>query len=193
MEVPARRRKRLLVVSNETVEAGVLHDTIVARAGATEVAIVAPALNSRLRHWFSDEDPARHAAAARLDRCMSALGEAGVRVDGWVGDADPIQAIADALAAFPAEELLIVTHPDERSNWLAHDLVARACARFSLPVVHLVVDGVRAAAPVLVAACRRRSGGRRGHDLEVVVAAVDARAQSLDVGAVDVDRDRRLA
>ncbi|MEA2385417.1 MAG: hypothetical protein QOH72_5388, partial [Solirubrobacteraceae bacterium] len=49
MEVPSRRRKRLLVVSNETVEASVLHDTIVARANATDVAIVAPALNSRLR------------------------------------------------------------------------------------------------------------------------------------------------
>jgi len=61
-------------------------------------------------------------------------------------------AIADALAVFPADELLIATHPEERSNWLAHDLVSRACAQFSLPVVHLVVDGVRTARPVLVAA-----------------------------------------
>jgi hypothetical protein len=152
MEVPSRRRKRLLVVSNETVEASVLHDTIVARANATDVAIVAPALNSRLRHWFSDEDPARHAAAARVDRCRSALAEAGVRVDGWVGDADPLHAIADALVEFPADELLIVTHPEERSNWLAHDLVPRACARFALPVLHLVVEGIEARPAVLVAA-----------------------------------------
>jgi hypothetical protein len=152
MEVPSRRRKRLLVVSNETVEAGILHDTIVARAHATEVAIVAPALNSRLRHWFSDEDPARRAAGARLDRCLAALAEAGVRVEGWVGDADPIQAIEDALAAFPADELLIVTHPEERSNWLAHDLVPRACARFELPVLHLVAEGIDAGAAVLIAA-----------------------------------------
>ena len=61
-------------------------------------------------------------------------------------------ATADALAVFPADELLIATHPEERSNWLAHDLVGRACARFSLPVVHLVVDGVAAPQRVLVAA-----------------------------------------
>src|SRR3954447_5265287 len=51
-----RRRKRLLVVSNEPIEASVLPDPIVARADATDVTIVAPALNSRLHHWVSDED-----------------------------------------------------------------------------------------------------------------------------------------
>lgn len=152
MPVPSRRRKRLLVISNETVEASVLHDAIVTRAHATDVAIVAPALNTRLRHWFSDEDPARDAAAGRLDRCVSALAEAGVHVDGRVGDADPIRAIEDALAEFPADELLVVTHPEERSNWLARDLVSRACARFSLPVLHLVVEGVEARPTVLEAA-----------------------------------------
>ena len=146
------RPRRVLVVSNETIEADVLRDTIAARARTTKVAVVAPALNSRLRHWLSDEDPARRAAEARLAGCLSALARAGVDADGWVGDADPMLAIEDALARFPADELLIATHPEDRSNWLARDLVARACARFSLPVLHLVVDGVVAEPPVLVAA-----------------------------------------
>ncbi len=137
--VPEHRR-RVLVVSNETVEAAILHDTIVEQAQAADVLVVAPALNSRLRHWLSDEDAARAAAEERLAGCLTALAHAGAHVDGWVGDADPLQAIADALAVFPADELLIATHPEERSYWLAHDLVARACARFSLPVAHLVVD-----------------------------------------------------
>jgi hypothetical protein len=146
------RPRRVLVVSNETVEADVLRDTIATHARRTEVVVVAPALNSRLRHWLSDEDPARRAAERRLRGCLEALARAGVDADGWVGDADPLTAIDDALAVFPADELLIATHPEERSNWLAHDLVARACGRFSLPVVHLVVDGVTAEPPVLVAA-----------------------------------------
>ncbi|MEA2245966.1 MAG: permease [Solirubrobacteraceae bacterium] len=139
------RRRHVLVISNETVEAEILHDTIVSTAHATEVMVVAPALNTRLRHWTNDEDDARRHAGERLAGCLSALDDAGVHVHGWVGDADPLLAIADALAVFPADELLIATHPEERSNWLAHDLVGRACARFSLPVVHLVVEdaGVR--------------------------------------------------
>jgi nucleotide-binding universal stress UspA family protein len=146
------RPRRILVISNETVEADVLHDTLVAHADATEVVVVAPALNTRLRHWLSDEDTARAEAQRRLDGCLAALEGAGVRVDGWVGDADPMQAIADALAVFDADELLVATHPEGRSNWLAHDLVARACGRFSLPVVHLVVEQAHARRPVLAAA-----------------------------------------
>ena len=151
MAVPSRPR-RVLVISNETVEAEILRETIAARASATQVLVVAPALNTRLRHWLSDEDPARRAAERRLSGALAGLRAAGVDVDGWVGDADPLLAIEDALAIFPADELLIATHPEARSNWLAHDLVGRACARFSLPVLHLVVDGVGAQRPVLVAA-----------------------------------------
>jgi hypothetical protein len=146
------RPRRVLVISNETVEAEILRETIAARARTTQVVVVAPALNSRLRYWLSDEDPARRAAERRVAGALAGLRAAGVDVDGWVGDADPLQAIEDALAVFAADELLIATHPEERSNWLAHDLVSRACARFSLPVLHLVVDGVVAQPPVLVAA-----------------------------------------
>jgi hypothetical protein len=151
MAVPSRPR-RVPVISNETVEAEILRETIAARARVTQVLVVAPALNSRVRHWFSDEDPARRAADRRLSGALAGLRAAGVDVDGWVGDADPLVAIEDALAVFAAEELLIATHPEARSNRLAHDLVGRACARFGLPVLHLVVDGVVAQAPVLVAA-----------------------------------------
>ena len=151
MAVPTRPR-RVLVISNETVEAEILRETIAARARATQVVIVAPALNTRLRHWLSDEDPARRAAERRLAGAVAALRAAGVDVDeAEVGDADPLVAIEDALAVFAADELLVATHPEERSNWLAHDLVGRACARFSLPALHLVVDGVVARPPVLVA------------------------------------------
>jgi nucleotide-binding universal stress UspA family protein len=146
------RPRRVLVISNETVEAEILRDTIAARADRTQVLVVAPALNTRLRHWLSDEDPARRAAERRLGGAVAGLRAAGVDVDGSVGDADPLTAIEDALATFSADELLIATHPEARSNWLAHDLVGRACARFSLPVLHLVVDGVVAQPPVLVAA-----------------------------------------
>ena len=70
------------------------------------VLVVAPALNSRLRHWLSDEDPARRLAAERLAATVDRLGRVGVRAEGRVGDADPMLAISDALRTFPADEIV---------------------------------------------------------------------------------------
>ena len=137
--------RRILVISNETVEGAVLHEAIRFRAHNVEgeVLVVAPALNSRVRHWMSDTDGARAAARRRLDRCLERLAAAGVRARGEGGDGDPMQAIADALRVFAADEIVIATHPEPRSHWLAHDLVARARLRFDVPVLHVVVDVAR--------------------------------------------------
>src|SRR3954452_12557882 len=115
----------LLIVANETVDGSALVDTVrdIALSRDAEVLVVAPALNSRLRHYMSDSDRARRAAEERLAGCLNRLREAGVRATGEVGDADPILAIDDAMAPFPADEIIIGTHPEARSNWLAHDIV----------------------------------------------------------------------
>ena len=132
----------LLVVANETVEGNVLVDTVrdIALSRDADVLVVAPALNTRLRHWMSDSDRAHAAAQQRLDNTLARLRAAGVRAHGHVGDADPLRAMEDAMQRFAADEIVVSTHPEECSNWLAHDLVARACARFALPVAHVVVD-----------------------------------------------------
>jgi GNAT superfamily N-acetyltransferase len=143
---PATRR--VLIVANETIPEDELHDLLVPERDI-EVRVVAPALNTRIRHWTSDENRARRQAGVRLAACVDTLDNAGVRVKGRVGDADPMRAIADALVCFQADELLIATHPEHRSNWLARDLVSRACTRFALPVTHVVVEHV--APPVTLA------------------------------------------
>jgi hypothetical protein len=135
---------RILVVANETVDGAVLYETVRARAGdGGQVLVVAPALNSRLRHWTSDEDDARALAAARVRHCVERLRRAGVHARGVVGDADPLLAIADAVQLFGADEVVIATHPERRSHWLARGVVHRARARFGLPVIHIVVDRER--------------------------------------------------
>jgi nucleotide-binding universal stress UspA family protein len=132
----------LLVVANETVEGTVLVETVrdIALSRDADVFVVAPALNSRLRHWMSDSDRAHGAAKQRLENTLVRLKDAGIRAGGEVGDADPLLAMEDAIHIFPADEIVIGTHPEQRSNWLAHDLVSRACARFELSVAHVVVD-----------------------------------------------------
>jgi nucleotide-binding universal stress UspA family protein len=132
----------LLVVANETVQGNALVETVCDTAlyRDAEVLVVAPALNTRLRHWMSDSDRARQAAQARLAGCVSRLQDAGVRATGQVGDADPMRAIEDAMRVFEADEIVIGTHPEERSNWLARDLVGRTCATYDVPVLHVVDD-----------------------------------------------------
>jgi hypothetical protein len=138
-----RPRRRLLVVANETAEASVLHRVIVARARAAppaDVMVVAPAPNSRVRHRVSDEDEAGRSAERRLRACLNGLESAGIEANGMVGDADPLQAIEDALHWFRADEFIIATCPERRSHWLARNLVRHARARYSVPILHVVID-----------------------------------------------------
>jgi hypothetical protein len=133
--------RRILVVANETVAGRALRADVVHRAGdGADVLVVCPALNSPLRHWASDEDGARAKAQARLDESLGALAGAGVEARGAVGDADPLQAIDDALRTFGADEIVISTHPPGRSNWLEKEIIVRARERYDCPITHVVVD-----------------------------------------------------
>jgi len=145
-ESPARRgpegERRILVVANETVGGEPLLQRVkqLASQGNTRVLVVSPALNTRLRHIASDEDPAREQARERLDRSLAELERNGVQASGEVGDGDPLQAIEDALRTFGADEIVISTHPEGRSNWLERGVVTNARERYAVPIHHVVVD-----------------------------------------------------
>jgi hypothetical protein len=134
--------RRILVIANETVGGHVLRSAILAKSldVREEVLVVTPALNSPLKHWVSDDDGARAAAQERLDESLAKLSEAGVEARGEVGDGDPLQAMEDALRTFGADEIIISTHPEGRSNWLERGVVEKAHERFSVPITHVVVD-----------------------------------------------------
>jgi len=138
----AEGERRILVVANETVGGSALLEQIRKRSeGVHEhVLVVVPALNSPLKHWTSDEDGAREAAQERLEASLAAMRAAGIDASGEVGDSDPLQAIEDALRTFAPDELIISTHPPDRSHWLERGVVAGARERFALPVTHVVVD-----------------------------------------------------
>jgi nucleotide-binding universal stress UspA family protein len=138
----AEDEKRVLVIANETSGGETLRGCISARTEGyrADVLVVAPALNSPLRHWASDEDDARAAAQERLEASVARLRDAGIRVRGEVGDGEPLQAIEDALRTFGADEIIISTHPEGRSHWLEKGVVAAARERFAVPITHVVVD-----------------------------------------------------
>jgi hypothetical protein len=134
--------RRILVVANETVGGQKLRSMIEERSRGirTEVLVCTPALNSRLRFWASDEDSARIAAQERLDASLDRLRSDGIDASGEVGDANPLQAMEDALRTFGADEIIISTHPEGRSHWLERGVVEQARERFTVPITHVVVD-----------------------------------------------------
>lgn len=95
------------------------------------VLVVAPALNSWLRRWASDDHRARCLATGRVRAYLEQFELRGVHAEGRVGDPDPLLAIADALTTFPADEILIVG--DAQAVPRAEKLALRAQTRFSLP------------------------------------------------------------
>ena len=97
-----------------------------------EVLVVAPALNSWLRRWLSDEDAARRKAEGRAAAVVERLEIRGVHAEGRVGDGDPLLAIADALPTFHADEIVIAAEA-EHSLPRTADLASRARSRFGLP------------------------------------------------------------
>jgi nucleotide-binding universal stress UspA family protein len=134
--------RRVLVVANETVAGEELLSTIstLALSQQTRFRVVCPALNSRLKTYTSDEDPAREAAQERLGVTLARLASVGIEASGEVGDGDPLVAVDDAVRTFGPNEIVISTHPPGRSNWLEKGVVDSVRARYDVPVTHVVVD-----------------------------------------------------
>ena len=134
--------RRVLVVANETVGGEELLSAIstLALSQQTQFLVVCPALNSRLKTFTSDEDPAREAAQARLDETLGRLESVGIEASGIVGDGDPLVAVDDAVRTFGPAEIVISTHPPGKSNWLERGVVDSVRARYDVPVTHVVVD-----------------------------------------------------
>jgi hypothetical protein len=132
----------LLVVANETIGLESLRAEVCERASGcrSDVLVVAPALNTPIRHWTDDEDRAREEARGRLENELAVLSGLGISAKGEVGADDPLQAIDDALRTFPADEIIVSTHPEGQSNWLEEGVVERVRAAYGLPVTHVSAD-----------------------------------------------------
>jgi hypothetical protein len=132
----------LLVVANETVDARSLRDALAARGGDVRVTVVSP-VNEPQRGYVVYSDSRRASAGRRLTRALDHLREAGIPADGYVVEADPAAAVRDALAQLepPVDEILVSTHPKEKSGWLRRNVLDRIrSAAGPVPVEHLVAS-----------------------------------------------------
>ena len=135
--------RRILVVTTAPVEGEALRARVREHAAGeeAEIHVVATASDLSPLDWLAtDEDEARGEAAARAAGVQDAVAPEAESVEAEVGDADPVQAIEDALRTFPADELVLVTRREEDAGWLEEGAAGEALARFSLPVTHLVVE-----------------------------------------------------
>ncbi|MCU0307223.1 MAG: hypothetical protein MUE51_05520 [Thermoleophilia bacterium] len=133
---------RILIVANETAEARELEQEVarIAAGHGGEVAVrvccpAHPPDHPMTRAWT--QEGAIEAARERLAATLGTLRAMGIEAEGEIGDNDPVAAMGDALRLWPADMLLISTHPERRSRWLRRGVVERA-ARFGLPVRHVV-------------------------------------------------------
>jgi hypothetical protein len=132
---------KVIALVSEPVSGDALRAAIGDRANEAEVLVVAPALNSKLRFWMSDPDPAIERAEAVQEETVERMDEEGVDAAGDTGESDPVLAIQDALQTFAADEIVLFTHPRGERNWLEEGVVDEVKERFGLPVAHLVVEG----------------------------------------------------
>ena len=130
--------RRVLVVTTANDPEEAVDSLVREHAGEdAEVRVLAPASKISWLDWLTnDEDAARADAAQRAEAASDAAPTE--QVEARVGDVDPLQAIEDALRTFPADEVLVLTPPEQQAEWLEKGLGQLAQKRFSVPVTQIV-------------------------------------------------------
>jgi hypothetical protein len=136
--------KHVLVIANETVAGRSLIEALKRRSaeGPLLVTVVAP-VNQPREGYVVYEDTRRASAGRRLERTLETLRDEGIAASGHVVEADPVAALKDALAQLEPrpDEIIVSTHPRQRSGWLRRNVVERIeRAAGGLPVEHIEVD-----------------------------------------------------
>jgi len=134
----------VLVVANETVTGRKLIEAIEQHRGDPDfrVSVICPVTQPQ-RGYVVYQDTRRAAAGRRLDRTLSTLRDEGIAADGFVVESDPVTATRDAVAQLepPVDEVIVATHPVEKSGWLRKNVVDRIRdAVAPRRVEHVVVD-----------------------------------------------------
>jgi hypothetical protein len=138
----ATAARHVLVVANETVGGESLIAALRAKGSGLHVTVLSP-VNPPRQGYVVYEDSRRASAGRRLDRTLNRLRDAGIAADGFVVEGDAAEAVRDALHQLepPPTEIVVSTHPHQRSGWLRRNVVDRIRAvAGDTPVEHVVVQ-----------------------------------------------------
>ncbi len=149
MGVMSKQKRILLVVDPTISDTRVVRPSVraVAEREASEVYVLAPLLITRVEWVTNEDDPDAIAdAEERLASTLQQLYDREIEAEGTVGDdASVVTAIGDALAEFPADEIVIAVHTDYDRHWRERHLAERIRAHHSQPLTELLVDADGAA------------------------------------------------
>jgi hypothetical protein len=122
-------KANVLVIANRTLDSPELREALVARCNRT------PATFTIL---VPSAPAGRPVALASLNATLERLREAGLEVDGVLGDADPMIAIEESWNPAEFDEVIVSTLPTNASKWLLIDLPHRVARTTGASVTHVV-------------------------------------------------------
>jgi hypothetical protein len=128
---------KLLVLATDPIDADDLRGALDGEElDGAEVLVVSPAVNeSPVAFWVSDSDEAIADAESVARQTADALAAEGARTRAQTGESEPLLALQDALATFPADRVVVFTRGDEESQrYREDDVVGEAQRRFGVPV-----------------------------------------------------------
>ncbi len=127
---------KILAIVSQPVSADALRAAVgPEKANDAEVLVIAPALQTRRHFLLADPDQGIERAEAIQEETVERLEEEGVDAVATTGESEPALAIQDALATFPAERVVVFTHPGGDRDYREDDGLKDAERRFGVPVV----------------------------------------------------------
>jgi hypothetical protein len=133
------RGVRLLVLATDPVDADRVRRALPGEdVDGAEVLVVSPAVNeSAVAFWVSDSDEAIAAAESTAERTAAALRERGARARATTGESEPLLALQDALATFPADRVVVFVRDEDAARYREDDVIGEAERRFGVPVTEV--------------------------------------------------------
>jgi hypothetical protein len=136
--------QRVLVLTNEDLaDANEVPESIRPLVDqADDVYVVAPTLTSWMDWLTDDRDGALVAADERLRKVFDHMRAGGLKPHGEVGAENQVIAIADALAQFDADLMVLRLHApgSQHENWREHGIAEKVRSHFDLPTVVFYFD-----------------------------------------------------
>jgi hypothetical protein len=127
---------KLLVLATGAVDADAVRSALPDEdLEGAEVLVVSPAVNeSPVAFWMSDSDEAIAEAESAAERTAASLRESGARARATTGESEPLLALQDALATYPADRIVVFVRKEDEARYREDDVLGEAERRFGVPV-----------------------------------------------------------